>query len=114
MILWYVTPCTLVYRYQTIRRRVGECRVPNVHRCENITFHTDIEIICSVLGVTVFWDVTPCLFGSYDHIRGIFCLNLPVRGGGRISPSALPRKKRKLRSFLPHFYSSVKAVVIKV
>lgn len=39
-----MTPCTLVYKYHTVRRLVLEHRSRNIHRCENIEFHTDIVI----------------------------------------------------------------------
>jgi hypothetical protein len=103
MVLRDVTPCTLIYRYQTIWRRVGEYRDLNVHCCENITIHTDMEIICSVHGVTVFCDVTPCiLFGSDERFGGTFCPNLPVKDGGRTPICPTTRKKEGMR-FSPTF-----------
>ena len=97
-----VTPCTLIYRYQTTWRRVGEYRNLNVHRFENITIHRDMEIIFSVHGVTVFWDVTPCiLFGSDERFGGTFCPSLPVKDGGRI-PMCLTTRKEEVMHFFPH------------
>jgi hypothetical protein len=53
-----------------------------------------MQIICSVHGVTVFWDVTPCiLFGSDERFGGIFCPTLPVKDGGRIPTCPKTRKK---------------------
>jgi len=94
-----VTPYTLIYRYQTIRLASENTRDLNVHRCENIT---DKQIICSVHGVTVFWDVTPCIvFGSDERFGETFCPTLPVKDGGRIPICPKTRKKKVM-----HFSST--------
>jgi hypothetical protein len=91
-----------MYRYQTIRRRVGEYRDLNVHRCENIIFLTDMAVTCSVLSVTVCWNVTLCIqVGSDERFRGTFCPNLPVKDGGTI-PICLTTRKKEIMHFSVH------------
>jgi hypothetical protein len=61
-----------------------------------------MEIICSVLGITVFWDVTLCiLFGSDKRFGGTFCPNLLVKGGGKIPICRTTREKEDM-----HFSST--------
>jgi hypothetical protein len=61
-----------------------------------------MEVICSVHGITVFWDVTLCiLFGSDKRFGGTFCPNLPVKDGGRI-PICPTTRKKEVTHFFPH------------
>jgi hypothetical protein len=58
-----------------------------------------MEIICSVHGVTIFWDVTACiLFGSDERFGGTFCPNLVVKDGDRI-PICLTTRKKAVMHF---------------